>query len=116
MELDDLTFTALVYGCPGTILVAFGLPALRSCREVTQSLVRVADAFRGQALVHHVEVAAQPSIARLCKIETLPTVLVFRDGAELGRLVGARPDHHYHLALASALEAPAGAELIGAAT
>ncbi len=116
MELDDLTFTELVYETPGTVLVAFGLPALLSCRELAQSLFRVAAAFQGQALVHHVQVAAHPSIARHCRIETLPTVLVFRDGAELGRLVGARPENHYHLALASALEAPPGAELLAGAT
>jgi thioredoxin 1 len=116
MDLDDLTFTELVCGAPGTILVAFGLPALLSSRELTKSLVRVAAAFHGRALVHHVQVAAQPSLARHCRVETLPTVLVFRDGSELGRLEGARPEHHYHLALASALEAPAGAELLAAAT
>jgi thioredoxin 1 len=113
MELDDLTFIELVCETPGTVLVAFGLPALLSSRELMKSLVRVAAAFHGRALVHHVQVTAQPSLARHCRVETVPTVLVFRNGCELGRLEGARPDHHYHLALVSALEAPPGAEVLG---
>lgn len=116
MELDDLNFTELVHETPGTVLVVFGLPQLLSSRELRRSLVRVAAAFHGRALVHHVQVDAQPSVARHCRVETLPAVLIFRNGAELGRLEGARPEHHYHLALASALEAPPGAELLGAAT
>lgn len=116
MELDDLTFTELVCETQATVVVAFGLPALMASRELMKSLVRVAAAFHGRALVHQVRVAAQPSLARLCRVETLPTVLVFRGGCELGRLEGARPEHHYHLAIASALEAPAGAELLGART
>lgn len=110
MDLDDLSFSELVLLTPGVALVAFGVPALLAYRELRRELPALAREFEGRAQVHHVDAALQRAVVTRAAVETLPTVIVFRHGAELGRLVGAHPVHHYRIALASALEAPPGAE------
>ena len=106
MELTRTSLRAILEG-RRAVLVAFGIPALRTCRELSRHLDEIRASFGERASIVFVNVGAQTSIAAAMHIEVLPTALLFRHGQEIGRLEGARPLHHYELALSAAMEAVA---------
>lgn len=81
-------------------------------QQLEQRLSLLLREYKGQAVVALVEVGQAEGLCRLYQVVTSPTVVILRQGAELGRLTGLRGQEHYALALDSALLAPADAELI----
>ena len=45
----------------------------------------------GKVIVGKVDVDQEPELAREYGVMSIPTLIIFRDGAEVGRLVGALP-------------------------
>jgi thioredoxin 2 len=54
-------------------------------------LEKVARRLAGQALIVKVNTDAEPELAVRYRIQSIPTIAVFRNGHELARLAGARP-------------------------
>jgi len=58
------------------------------CRSVTLALARVAPDYAGRVAFVKVNTDRVPSVAARVGIEVLPTLVLFEDGQEVGRLVG----------------------------
>ncbi len=61
------------------------------CRAVAPALERLARERAGRLKVVKVDVDAEPEIARRFAVQSIPLLVLTRDGAEVDRLVGAAP-------------------------
>ncbi|MDR3637147.1 MAG: thioredoxin domain-containing protein [Isosphaeraceae bacterium] len=72
------------------------------CRALAPTLDRLASEYEGRAKVVKVDVEVDRDLASGLHVASVPTVIAFRDGKELGRLVGLRPEGAYRKLLVEA--------------
>lgn len=72
------------------------------CRQLAPVIDRLALEYDGRARVYKVDAGANHELAGNLMISAVPTVVAFRDGREVGRLVGLRPESAYRKLLESA--------------
>jgi thioredoxin 1 len=72
------------------------------CRSLAPTLDKLASEYEGRAKVVKLDVEADRDLAGGLRVASVPTVIAFRDGKELGRLVGLRPEGAYRRLLAEA--------------
>lgn len=102
-------------GAPGQELTDFiaasGVPVLvdyradwcAPCRRMDPVVAEVAREYAGRARVVSVDVDAHPGEARRSRVASIPTFVVFSQGHEVGRVVGARPKKELRALLDAAL-------------
>jgi thioredoxin 1 len=72
------------------------------CKALAPTLDKLASEYEGRAKVVKLDVEADPDLAGGLHVTSVPTVIAFRDGKELGRLVGLRPEGAYRKLLVEA--------------
>jgi hypothetical protein len=105
--LDDATFSERVSWEEGVVAVIAGTVGLRSTRDAAAAVGRACAKFPCVS-AYLIDAEAQPSLSRFLRVEVLPTVVLYRAGAEIGRLEGMRSDFVYELAIETAVNAPVG--------
>jgi thioredoxin 2 len=106
MEIDTQAhFEALIANCPVPVLVDFWAPWCAPCRTVAPEMEKVAAGESGRLLVVKVNTENLPALARRFEIRSIPTMMVFLRGGEMGRTAGARPAAAIREFLAEAVEA-----------
>jgi thioredoxin 1 len=83
----------------GTTLVDFWADWCGPCKMVAPIIEELAEEFDGRAVVAKVDTDAEEDIAFGYGITAIPTVILFRDGAEAERFVGVQPKAIYAQAL-----------------
>ena len=73
------------------VLIDFWAPWCGPCKAVAPEIAAVAKRNAGRLLVAKVNTDVDPQIGARYRIQSIPTMAVFRDGAELARSSGARP-------------------------
>ena len=73
-----------------TVLIDFYADWCGPCRMLAPTIDEIA-AERTDALVGKINVDEAPAIAERFGVMSIPTLIVFRSGAEVARLVGVRP-------------------------
>jgi len=58
------------------------------CRALAPTIEELARAFSGKVLVGKLEVDENPKTAECFNVYSIPTLIVFKDGCEVERLVG----------------------------
>lgn len=91
LPLDGPAFEREVVNASGVTLVDFWAPWCGPCRALAPSLERLAVAFSGRAKVGKVEVDQNPELAERFGVRSIPTLVFFRDGREVDRIVGNLP-------------------------
>ncbi len=90
-HFDQVSFESEVVNGKGTALVDFWAPWCGPCRMLGPIIEQLADDLEGRVLVGKVDVDEQSDIAMRYGVMTIPTVILFRDGVEVKRTVGAQP-------------------------
>ncbi len=90
LELDDATFDEVVGAGEVPVLVEFTAAWCGPCRTFAPVLADVASEQRGRLVVTSVDADEHPRLQERYGVMGLPTVLVFVDGQERRRIVGAR--------------------------
>lgn len=103
LHLDDTTFAAQVR--EGIALVDFWAPWCPPCRMVGPIVDSLAAEYQGRATVAKVNVDESPRIAGAFGVQSIPTLVLLRDGREAGRFVGLRSREDLASALDRLLEA-----------
>jgi len=76
---------------PGVAVVDFTAAWCPPCRVLGSVLGVLSREYAGRARFVAVDVDAEPVIAERFGVRAMPTVVLLRDGREVGRVVGSRP-------------------------
>ena len=87
-KLTDQNFSASVQS--GTTLVDFHAEWCGPCRMLTPVLEEVASEMQGKAKIGKLDIDAEQKTAAEFQVTSVPTLILFKDGKEVGRLVGLR--------------------------
>lgn len=89
--LTDQDFDEVVGKAAGLAMVDFTAAWCSACRAAWPTVEAMAADLAGSVLVAAVDVDASPATASRFGVRSLPTFLFFRDGKEVGRIVGFVP-------------------------
>ncbi len=88
-EVSDSSFETDVLGSSKPVLVDFWAQWCTPCRMLAPTVEVVAERFRDSADVVKLNVDDNPSTAQRYGIKGIPTLILFREGKEVERVVGA---------------------------
>ena len=88
-EVSDSSFEKDVLGSSKPVLVDFWAQWCTPCRMLAPTVEAVAEQFSDSAMVVKLNVDDNPSTAQRYGIKGIPTLILFRDGKEVERVVGA---------------------------
>ncbi len=89
VDAADATFDAEL-ASPSVVLVDLWAPWCAPCRMMAPALEELARDFAGRLKVVKVDVDQNPATQARFQAQGIPTLLLFRDGELVERLVGAR--------------------------
>lgn len=75
----------------GVVLVDFYADWCMPCKMMAPVVDKVADTFDGRVTVGKVNVDEEPDLAVRYGIQSIPALLLFKDGEVVDELIGARP-------------------------
>src|ERR1700736_2107918 len=88
-DVSDNSFEADVLKADQPVLVDFWADWCAPCRMMTPVVEAVAEKFRGAAKVFKLNVDDNPSVSQRFGIKGIPTLILFKNGREEERVVGA---------------------------
>ena len=88
-EVSDSSFEQDVLGAGKPVLVDFWAEWCAPCRMLAPTVEAVAEEHANTANVVKLNVDDNPSTAQRYGIKGIPTLILFRDGKEVERVVGA---------------------------
>ena len=103
MHISDANFAAEVLEADQPVLVDFTAAWCPPCRVMQPVLDEIA-AERDDLRIVQLDVDAHQRTPAEYGVLSMPTFILFRDGREVGRLVGARPRRRLEAELAEALQ------------
>lgn len=89
--ISDDSFQRDVVGAKGLILLDCWAPWCGPCRMVGPIMDQLARESNGRYLVAKLNVDENPRTASQFQIQSIPTMLLFKDGQLIDRLIGAQP-------------------------
>jgi thioredoxin 2 len=89
VELAEQQFDAFVTRTKVPVIADFWAPWCGPCRAMAPHFERVAEQLKGRARLVKVNTEEAPALAARMGIRAIPTVVLFRDGAEVKRVSGA---------------------------
>ena len=102
-DVTDTTFQTEVLESETPVLVDFWAPWCGPCRVIAPSLEEIADEQAESLRIVKVNVDENQQTAAQFGILAIPTLLLFRNGAEAKRIQGALPKKRLEAELASGL-------------
>jgi thioredoxin 2 len=90
-DIDPAGFDKAVAAAPALLLVDFWAPWCGPCRTMAPVLEELGRQTAGRLVVAKLNTDHAPEISQRLGIEGIPTMILFRGGREVDRLVGAHP-------------------------
>jgi thioredoxin 1 len=101
-EIDQSQYEPEILASPLPVLLDIFGEHCGPCRQLAPLIDRLATDYDGRAKVLKVDAGTNQELAGSLAVSSVPTVVAFRDGREVGRLVGLRPESAYRKLLESA--------------
>ena len=89
--VSDATFSRDVVNAKGPVLVDAWAPWCGPCRLISPIVDQLAAESDGRYTVAKLNVDESPRTAAAFRIESIPTLLIFKNGKPVDRIVGAQP-------------------------
>ncbi|HEV2761574.1 MAG TPA: thioredoxin [Pyrinomonadaceae bacterium] len=88
-EVSDANFETAVLQSGQPVLVDFWAPWCAPCRMLAPTIEQVAEKYQGSANVVKLNVDDNPAVSQRYGIKGIPTLILFKNGKEEERVVGA---------------------------
>ncbi|MCL6581081.1 MAG: thioredoxin [Firmicutes bacterium] len=88
LEVTDETFDRDVLGSDRPVLVDFWAPWCGPCRMLAPVVEAIAEEYDGRLTVVKLNVDDNPAMARRYQVMGIPTLILFKDGQPVDRMVG----------------------------
>ncbi len=90
LTLSDATFDETIAGADTPVLVDFWAEWCGPCKMIAPTLAEIASEQKGKLAIGKLNVDDNPDTARRFDVMSIPTLLVFKDGQQVKRIVGAK--------------------------
>lgn len=90
-DVGDATFDETILKNSMPVLVDFWAPWCGPCRMVAPLVEELAEVYEGRIDFFKLNTDDNPLTPTKYGIRGIPTLIVFREGSEVGRIVGYRP-------------------------
>lgn len=91
VEVNDSNFEQMVLQSKTPVMVDFWAVWCGPCRMVEPVVEELANDYEGKVTVARLNVDENPKTASQYSIMSIPTLLIFKDGAPVSNIVGFRP-------------------------
>ena len=88
-DVSDSNFESDVLGSDKPVLVDFWAPWCAPCRMLAPTVEKVAEQYGSRASVVKLNVDDNPQVSQRYGIKGIPTLILFKNGKEEERVVGA---------------------------
>ena len=103
VNVTDQEFEQVVLASETPVLVDFWAPWCGPCRAVAPILEDIAQEYAGKVTVAKVNTDEEQRYAEQFGISSIPTLIIFKGGQEVDRIVGAGPKSVYTKRLSTVL-------------
>ena len=90
-HLNESNFETAVKGSGKPVLVDFFATWCMPCKMVAPVIEKVAESYADKVTVGKVDIDEEPDLAAAYNVQSVPSILLFKDGKLASTLVGARP-------------------------
>jgi thioredoxin 2 len=91
VEVTDATFARQVERSPVPVLVDMWAPWCGPCRFLSPIVEDLARQMAGRLRVAKVNIDQNPAVSSRFNIQSIPALLLFKEGREIDRIIGAQP-------------------------
>lgn len=85
------TFQSSVLGSKGVVLVDFWAQWCGPCQMLGPVIEQLGSEMDGKAVIGKVDIDEQPELRDQYGIMSIPTLILFKDGKEVSRVLGVQP-------------------------
>lgn len=103
VHVDDGNFKDEVRRSKLPVLLDVWGPSCAPCRQLEPVIFRLAKHYRGRVKVAEINAAAAPRTMQKLFVQGTPTVIYFKDGQEVERVVGLRGEQYHREVIESEL-------------
>jgi len=102
LTVTDASFSSDVERSPLPVLVDAWAAWCAPCRTIAPVIEELATEMAGRVRVAKLNVDENPATASRFDLRSIPTLLIFKDGREIDRIVGVHPKAEIHRRLGQA--------------
>ena len=90
-KVSDTTFESEVLKATGPVVVDFWAEWCGPCRMIAPALEEISGSLDGKVKIVKLNVDENPQVASKYGIQSIPTLMIFKDGQMASRQIGAAP-------------------------
>ena len=108
LKVEDATWDAEVMKATQLVMVDFWAVWCGPCQMVAPIIEELGKEYAGKVKVRKLNTDENPEVAGRYQVMSIPTILFFKNGQVVEKLVGARPKRQFKEMIDSLLAQPAG--------
>ena len=90
LHLTDDTFENEVINSKGSVVVDFFAPWCGPCKMLAPVIDQLAESYDGKVKICKVDIDENQRVTNNFRVQSVPTIVFFKDGKEIGRSSGYR--------------------------